>query len=166
MMNVDFAFVFRSTNEDEDDFIMDTLCEATVDHFAGTEIIRDSFRITFHTCFDELDHELPDLMKTRFFQTVKGFNGFRKVTFVVYLVHDINNPRNSTPEKELEEMRNNLEPHLGPSVTRSVTLDPPEKYQFVGETILELEFTPQRFHVESLRAGSVRLTMEAVRVEG
>ena len=174
-MNVDFAVGGIATTEEEDDLrdedldaanIMNPLCEATVDHFAGTEIIRDSIRITFRTDFDELEHGFPVFMKTRFFQTFKGFNGFRKVTFVVYLVHDINNPRNSTPEKEVEQMRMDLEPHLGPSVTRSVTRDPPFKYRFLRETILELEFTPQRFHIESVRAEFARLTMEADRLEG
>lgn len=54
-----------------------------VDHFAGTEVIRDSFYITFQLDFAIRDDILRSFMETRIFLTLKGLKGFQKLTVVL-----------------------------------------------------------------------------------
>lgn len=58
---------------------MDPRCEASVEHFTGSEIERNDFFVTFR----DFDASFHLFMATRFFQTMKKCTGFRNVTVVL-----------------------------------------------------------------------------------
>lgn len=59
-----------------------------------------------------------------------------------------------------------LEPYLGPSLTKGVHCQPSKVNPYEKDLVLELEFQPLKFHVKNLRAKAARLMKEAEMLEG
>lgn len=150
-------------------FSMEPICEATVDRFAGTAVPRENFRIVFRIDFDDFDDSFPVFMKTRFFQTLKGFTGFQKLTVVLILWLTFSGhlvDLDMDFQKGAKTVQKELEPHLGSSVIKSANYQLSERYYRHADFILELEFQPRKFHVEILRAEAARVTNEVDKIEG
>lgn len=140
-------------------FSMDSICEATVDRFAGTMVIRESFHIKLSYYGIDVCKDLGEFMRTPFIQTLKRFNGFRKVVvelrWAIYQEAD----EDVDTEKVARALQMEMEPSLGYSAMKRV-LEP-------GFWVTnELEFYPLIFHAKNLRAEAARLTKEADMLEG
>ena len=65
---------------------MNPICEATIDYFGGTSVVRDNFRVVFTMLgYNLFSNCFTDFMKTRFFQTLKELKGFPKSSVVLVL---------------------------------------------------------------------------------
>lgn len=140
-------------------FSMDSICEATVDRFAGTTSIQESFYMEFFYYGGDVCKDLGDFMRTPFIQTLKRFNGFRKVVVKLRWAILRGLEKDADTEKVAKALQMELEPSLGHSVMKNVL----ERGIWVTD---ELEFYPLKFHVGKLRAEAVRLTKEADMLEG
>ncbi|CAD6568558.1 MAG: hypothetical protein ASARMPRED_001860 [Alectoria sarmentosa] len=162
MRNLEFQV--RSYGHPIDDldpvFDLDPIC---VDRFAGTEVIRDNFHITFQIGFTIYDDVLGSLMETRFSQTLKELKGFQKLTVVLEWSSFFWNDSN---KKGVREMGMELEPYLGPSLIKGVHYKPAKVHLNEKNLVSELEFQPLKFQVKSLREKAARLKKEAERLEG
>lgn len=175
MMNIKFSIDLnsedmqvRAEQRDQSEtilpiFSMKSICEATVDRFAGTTVIRDNFRIRLYPRGRKTGEELEVFMRSHFFQTVKRFNGFRKAVAELKWRFLREKDVNSETQKEartvqIRALQMELEPSLGPSDMESVVdHNDPLGGDHVNLT-LKLEFHPLKFHVEKLRAEATRLT--------
>ncbi len=136
---------------------MDPICEASIDHFTGISIVRDQFRIRVQVLgFGYFEHFLG-FMKTRFFQTLKNMQGFRKLTLVLEMVNLFRDGISIEKQQDIGMVAAELEPYLGPYVAKSLTHERWEKWLHL---VYELEFHPQEFQIESLRAKAVKLTKD------
>ncbi len=141
--------------------IMGLTCEATVDRFAGAEVIRDNFRILLN--FGGRYSEYYEFIESRFFQTLKNFSGFHNLIVVVRYEELFDTHLNTDDQERFIDLPIELEPHLGPCCSKIL------KHEHTGRRkylILELKFHPLKFYVENLRAEAARLTKEADRLEG
>ena len=150
---LDYEFQELHTDQEGDSgaFKMEPLCEATVDRFVGTSVLRDSFRITFrlkegNKGMAQVDASFGHLTRTRFFQTLKIFNGFRKLHVVLIWKPD-DRWSVSRGQKNVGKVKKQLEPHLGPCSVKSEYCS-----RRGDDTTIELEFQPLKFHQGSLRA--------------
>lgn len=140
---------------------MDPICEATIDHFTDVSIVRDRFRTRFHVLQEESYEHFLEFMKTRFFQTLKKMQGFRKLTLVLEL-ETLFEDLSIEDQQDIGEVPAELEPYLGPCVVKSLT------HEYCSDwlhLVYELEFHPLKLHIESLQAEAARLTKEVKRFE-
>ena len=107
---------------------------------------------------------LGDLIRTPFFQTLKRFNGFRKLLVELNWFTSLGTDGNIDTQKEARALQTELMPSLGHSIIKSVVER--KAYSFLSLVTLELEFHPLKFHVEKLQAEAARLTEEADTLEG
>lgn len=104
------------------------------------------------------------VMRTRFFQTLRNFNGFRLVVVVLQWRIGSGQDENAETQKEAKAVQMELEPSLGPSVIKKVKQKVLHGI-YLTDTKLELEFHPLKFHVDNLRSEAARLTKEADMLE-
>ncbi|CAF9909878.1 MAG: hypothetical protein ALECFALPRED_006098 [Alectoria fallacina] len=145
---------------------LDPIC---VDRFAGTEVIRDNFYITFQIDFALRENLLRVFMETRFFLTLKELKGFQKLTVALKRSVEFWLGWDEEHVKDLWMVRMvwmELEPYLGPSLVKGLHVRPSKVRSYEKDLVLELEFQPFKFHVETLRAEAAILTKEAERLEG
>ena len=134
---------------------MEATCGATLDRFAGTSVIRDSFRITFEVGSVKSNNSIDRLIESPFFQILAKFIGFQSV--VVKLISA--GLADSAPDREarkiVRKVQEALEPHLGPSIERlgDITMD--RFFGFIKYFSVEIEFEPRKFHVEKLQASKL-----------
>ena len=170
MMNVGFsvflspAYLMTVVNKGSwyPDASMRPICEATVDHFIGTTVIRDTCWIELYVCGP--NPQFRSFMKTRFFQTLKRFNGFKTMTVMVNMGYSsrVGLDVSAWSQMRSKELQMELESHLGPSVVK-----PPTGTEFFSvPIILELKFHPVNHHVQNFRAEAAKLTKEADRIDG
>ena len=137
---------------------MDPTCEATIDHFTGISVVRDRFRINFDVVGHAFYEHFLVFMKTRFFQTLKRMQGFRKLTLVLEMVNLFKNDLSIEDQQEdIGEVPAELEPYLGPCVAKSLTHEHLSEWLHL---VYELEFHPLRFQIERLQAEAARLAKE------
>ena len=166
MMNVEFRVrvfsdalqSFPGTHDHEQHQLysrMEATCGATLDRFADTSVIRDSFRITFEIGFLMYNNSIGRLIECPFFQTLEKVIGFQRV--VVILVSAA--LANYTPEIEAREpvrkVQKALEPHLGPSIARVGNSKIDWVFGLIKYFSVEIEFEPRKFHVEKLRCSKL-----------
>lgn len=147
---------------------MNPMCEATVDHFAGTAVMRDGFRITFQIDPATFEKCFSVFMKTRFFRTLKGFTGFQKLTVVLNNWFECGCSLDGLvlkANKGATEVQMELGPYLGSSIIKRSGYQLVDDHCFAIFT-LELEFQPRQFHDEIFRAEAARLMEEADSLEG
>ena len=134
---------------------MEATCGATLDRFAGTSVIRDSFRIIFKIGFAMYNNSIGRLIECPFFQTLETFTGFQRVVVIL----DATVLADYVPETEAREpvqkVQKAFEPHLGPSIERvgNHMID-----RFLGSIkyfSVEIEFEPRKFHIEKLQASKL-----------
>ncbi len=145
--------------------IMDPRCEASIDHFTGTAIERDSLVIAFGD-FDAYFHHF---MTTRFFQTLKLCVGFRTITVELEwwdklgVDIDVN-----AAKKKVEEVRMELEPCWGPCVVESGShLHEKGSTEFNIKLYLtfRLEFQPLEFRGQDMKAAGAAVVKGGDRLE-
>ena len=136
---------------------MQVTCGPTLDRFAGTSIMRNSFRITLGIGSIMYNDSIRHLIESPFFRTLKRFIGFQRVS-IVLLASVFNEHILDWEAKELaRKVRKAFEPHLGPAIEK------PADYTYDGHfgvsTVFaaEIEFEPRKFHIENLRAKATRL---------
>lgn len=149
-------------------FSMKSICEATVDRFAGKMVIRDSIHIQFLLVTGDIRVELDKVMRTPFFQALKSFNGFRTLVVELNWLFFSNPNGSADTQKEVRALQTELGPSLGHSVNRSLTepLDVDASGRTYVDLAIQLKFKPLKFHVEKLRAEAATLTEEADMLEG
>lgn len=128
---------------------MDPICEATIDHFTGISVIRDRFRIKFKIFGHKFYDHFLEFMKTRFFQTLKKMQGFRKLTLVLEMVDLFEEDLSIEDQQEdIGEVPAELESCLGPCVSESFT-----HYLWLNNLhlVYELEFHPVTLPIGSLQ---------------
>ena len=168
MMNVEFRVnvfsdapisrSFQGTHDQEQHQFysrMEATCGATLDRFAGTSVTRDSFRITFQVGFVKPNTSIGRLIESPFVRTLEKFIGFQSV--VVELISA--GLANWAPDKEAEKTVRNVqkafEPHLGPSIERVGNITTDSFFGLIRYMSVEIEFEPQKFHIEKLRASKL-----------
>lgn len=136
---------------------MDLLCEATIDHFTGISVVRDRFRIEFQVHGHDEYEPFLGFMKTRFFQTLKRMQGFRKLTLVLDMVNRFKDDVSIEDQQDVGEVATELKRYLGPCVAKSLTY---ERWEDWLHLVYDMEFHPLEFQSESLRAEAATLTKE------
>ena len=141
---------------------MDARCEASVDHFTGSDIERNNLAITFR----DFDEEFHLFMPTRFFQTLKKCVGFRTIAVMLEWWGEVEGAFDANEVAEqLGKVRMELEQCWGPCVVT----DALEQYkQRTDEDMrlwlaFELAFRPREFHGKNL--GRAGVMTDANRVE-
>ena len=154
MMNVEL-YVSLSQKEDSylggdwyPDIVMDPICEATVDHFASTAIVRDKMLIRLAVTGLDGYENIVVFIKTRFFQTLKNLKGFQKLTILLNIWTWYEDKETREDQKGVQEVSAELEPRLGPCQIRD------EERNFIKDLnrsyAVELSFQPQKYYIESL----------------
>ena len=143
---------------------MDPRCEASVDHFTGTEIERNKLLVTF----DDFDEHFQLFMHTRFFQTLKTCVGFRSIAVVLeWWEMDGMGPIYMTVAERVEEVQRELEQCWGPCVVT----DALDRYvqkndeDFLLYYAFELTFRPLKFLGEKAEAAGAGMIKEADRLD-
>ena len=131
---------------------MEATCGATLDRFAGTSVIRDSFRITFEIGFVMYNNSISRLIESPFFQTLKKFIGFRRVVVKLNSAVLAHYATDIEARETVRKVQKALELHLGPSIGRvgNTTID--RLFGFLKYFSVEIEFEPRKFHIKKLRA--------------
>lgn len=121
-----------------------------LDQFGGTDIIRDT--MTFK--IEILDHHFATFLRTPFFQTLKGFQGFKTITIEVrsrsrYFRRRVDpfilaKARQYCCESAMQDIQRQLGADLGPSVSRHVETD---DIFYAGDVI----FHPQQYMAQRNR---------------
>ena len=135
------------------DCVMDPIREATVDHFRGVATIRDSLRLNFDMSGLYAYERGVEFMKTRFFQTLKTFKGFQKLTLVLKSWPWLQVNEQETAEARFLEVCAELTPHLVPYLVK-LTEDVGESPNSIDN--VELELQPYKYHMESRQADAAR----------
>ncbi len=145
--------------------IMDPRCEASVDHFMGSAIERDSLIIAFSD-FDAYFHHF---MATRFFQTLKLCVGFRTIAVELEWWDKLGMDVDAKAVKEkVEEVRMELEPCWGPCVVESGSyLHEKQSTTFNIKLYFtfRLEFQPLKFRGQDMKVAGAAVVKEADRLE-
>lgn len=141
---------------------MDPICEATIDHFTGVSVVRDRFQLSFDVLGHNFYEHFLIFMKTRFFQTLKRMQGFRKLTLALEMVNLFKDDLSIEDQQDIGEVSAELEPYLGPCVAKSLTH---ERWSEWLHLVYELEFHPLKLQIENLQAEAARLTKEVKRFE-
>ena len=134
---------------------------ATIDRFAGTSIIRNSFRITLEVGFIMYNHSICCLIESPLFQTLRRFIGFQKVTVVLQSSILSKYAPDSVARNTVRKVQEALKPHLGPSIERAVDNTIQDRYGATTFFLVEIDFEPRKFHIENLRAQATRLKKKA-----
>ena len=134
---------------------MDPICEATINHFTGISVVSDRFQIKFKVLGHEYYGHFLEFMKTRFFQTLKKMQGFRKLTLVLEMVNLFKDDISIEEQQDIGELAAELEPYLGPCVAKSMTHN---RWLDWLHLVYNLEFHPLKLQIESLQAEVARLT--------
>lgn len=130
---------------------MDPLCEASIDHFMGTDVIRDDLRIKLDIdYFDCFENSIVPFIMTRFFQTLKRLNGFQRLTLVFEwdFFYALTDMQELNKQNVIKAVRKELEPHLGRAVIKSVNFPVSRIVLTLENYFLEMKFQPHRFFVE------------------
>lgn len=140
---------------------MNSICEATIDRFVGTAVIRESFRIIFKADFVKFNQSFRYFMKTRFFRALEGLTGFKNVTVVLEWSVISKSDSRLEVQKGVRKVLLGLGRHLGLPDIKSAAYRTDEVDQTTTYFVAELEFEPRNFHARRLRAEAVKLTKEA-----
>lgn len=143
---------------------MDPRCEASVDHFTGTEIERNKLLVTF----DDFDQRFQLFMHTRFFQTLKMCIGFRSIAMVLeWWETDGTSLNPMAVAEKVEEVRRELEQCWGPCVVTDALDRYAQKNDedFQLYFAFELAFRPLKFIGEKAKAAGAGMMKEANRLE-
>ena len=168
MMNVEFRVrvfndgptlqSFRGNHDHEQHQLysrMEATCEATLDRFAGTSVIRDSFLITFEVGFAIYNNSICRLIESPFFQTLEKFIGFQSVVVKLEAAGLADYAPEIEGRKAVRKVQKAFEPHLGPSTERvgDITMD--RFFGFIKYFSVEVEFEPRKFHIKKLRGSKL-----------
>ena len=138
--------------------IMDPICEATIDHFTGVSVVRNRFGIRFNVSGYDFHEQFLKFLETRFFQTLKKLQGFRKLTLVLEMVNQqFKKDLSIESQPDLGEVLAELEPSLGPCVVKSLKH---ERQSVWLHLVYELEFHPLKLQIGYLQTEAARLTKE------
>lgn len=137
---------------------MDPRCEASVDHFTGTEIERNNLLITIK----DFDEDFHLFMATRFFQTLKMCVGFRTIAVELgwWVMGDVIVNGNLV-EKKVEEVRMELEKCWGPCVVRRLPRKTSGSTTDMLYFYLELAFQPLKFRGEDMKGAGAAVVKKA-----
>ena len=168
MMNVEFKVrvfsdaptlqSFQGTHDHEQHQLysrMEATCGATLDRFAGTSVIRDSFRITFEIGYVKYNNSIGHLIGSPFFQTLEDFTGFQKLTVGLISAVLADDAPNIEARDSVRRVQKALKPHLGPSIVRSENSTIDRFFGFMKYFSVEIEFEPRKFHIEKLRGSKL-----------
>lgn len=146
---------------------MNSRCEASVNHFTGVEIERNSLFVKFRGIED--DFHL--FMDTGFFQTLKKCIGFRTVRMALEWFGWVDSVRVTVPAVEkVDGVRMELEQCWGPCVVRDVTDQYMKSNGAPGDDDMwlyyafELVFQPLEFHRKKGKGGGAGVMKEADRL--
>lgn len=144
------------------DSIIEQIYGETLDHFTGTAIVRNSFRIRITLCGPDHLGDFAYFVKTRFFQALKSLKGFQKLTISLTMASLV---YNKDEDRKLRggfaRVVADLKTHLGPCIEKN--------YKFPTGSLggrwyrLELEFQPRKYYIESLRVEAERAIKEVDR---
>ena len=140
---------------------MEATCGATLDRFAGTSVMRNSFQITLEIGSLTYDDSIGYLIESLFFQTLKKLIGFQIVTIVLISSVLAEYAPDLEARKVVRKVRKAFEPHLGPSIERVKEYTIDEYFGVSMVLSVEIDFEPRKFHIENLRADATRLSLQA-----
>ena len=134
---------------------MNSICEATIERFAGSSVIRESFRITFKADYVLYKQSFSYFTKTRFFLALRGLTGFKQVTVVLKWSVISGSDYRYEVRKGVKHVQLGLLRDLGPADIKNAAY----KVDEVGETstyfFVELEFQPLKHHLRRLRVEAI-----------
>ena len=136
---------------------MDPICEATIDHFTGISVVRDRFRIGFQVLGYEYYEHFLGFMKTRFFQTLKKMQGFRKLNLVLEMMNLFKDDISIEEQQDIGAVTAELEPYLGPCVAKILWH---ARCEDLLHLVYDLEFHPLKLQIESRQAEAAKLTKD------
>lgn len=140
---------------------IEQICGETLDHFTGTAIFRNSFRIRIALCSPDEFGDLVDFVNTRFFQALKNLKGFQKLTISLVICNLREEDEDRKLHEEVAKVVTDLKTHLGPCIEKST--ESPLYLDLVTWSDLELEFQPRKYYIETLRAEAERAAKGADR---
>ena len=143
------------------DSLIEQIYGETLDHFTGTAIVRNSFRISISFCGPFYHVDFAYFVNTRFFQALKRLKGFQKSTISLMMASLVYNEDEDRRLREgFARVVADLKTHLGPCIEKKY------KRPFIGLgrwSRLDLEFQPRKYYIESLRVETERAIKEVDR---
>ena len=149
-----------------DEATMNPRCESSVDHFTGTEVVRNHLSVIFRA----LEENFHVFMATRFFQTLKECIGFRNIRVTLeWFEYEYSVRKTGPAAKKVYEVLMELKQSWGPCTVRDVSDQRPEANGLAGPDDLEkffafeLVFHPLEFHRRNVKAKGAGVRKDAGR---
>ena len=125
---------------------MAAICEATIDDFTGTQILRD----VCHIRIPAFRMDMIEPLESYILPKLAAFHGFR--TLLVETTTDLDYVATARFERVIEGMKDAMEPTLGPATIKN------------GGSTIRLEFHPREHVPSPFRAEAQKVLLDADRL--